>query len=60
MNVAYLDFGKAVDTVSHNILVMKLRKCGLDEWIVRWIENWLNSRAQRVLIGRVVWLESGD
>ena len=28
----------------------KLRKCGLDEWAVRWIENWLNGRAQRVVI----------
>ncbi|GAB0177371.1 mitochondrial enolase superfamily member 1 [Grus japonensis] len=28
----------------------KLRKCGLDEWTVRWIENWLNGRAQRVVI----------
>jgi len=40
----------AFDTVSHNILVGKLRKCGLDEWMVRWIENWLNGRAQRVVI----------
>ncbi|PKU31187.1 rna-directed dna polymerase from mobile element jockey-like [Limosa lapponica baueri] len=28
----------------------KLRKCGLDEWTVRWTENWLNGRAQRVVI----------
>ena len=26
------------------------RKCGLHEWTVRWIENWLNGRAQRVVI----------
>ncbi|GAB0208958.1 mitochondrial enolase superfamily member 1 [Grus japonensis] len=32
------------------MLVSKLRKCGLDEWTVRWIENWLNGRAQRVVI----------
>uniref|UniRef100_A0A8B9PU80 Reverse transcriptase domain-containing protein n=1 Tax=Apteryx owenii TaxID=8824 RepID=A0A8B9PU80_APTOW len=46
----YLDFSKAFDTVSHNILIDKLRKCGLDEWTVRWIENWLNGRARRVVI----------
>jgi len=46
----YLDFSKAFDTVSHNILLGKLRKCGLDEWLVRWIENWLNGRTQRVVI----------
>jgi len=41
---------KAFDTVSHNILLGKLRKCGLDEWSVKWIENWLNGRTQRVVI----------
>ncbi|GAB0176045.1 mitochondrial enolase superfamily member 1 [Grus japonensis] len=47
--VVYLDFSKAFDTVSHNILIGKLRKCGLDEWTVRWMENWLNGRAQRAV-----------
>ncbi|GAB0206548.1 mitochondrial enolase superfamily member 1 [Grus japonensis] len=50
VDVVYLDFSKAFDAVSHNILVSKLRKCGLDEWTARWIENWLNGRAQRVVI----------
>jgi len=50
MDVVYLDFSKAFDTVSHNILLGKLRKCGLDEWSVKWIENRLNGRAQRVVI----------
>jgi len=50
VNVVYLNFSKASDTVSCNILVGKLRTCGLDEWSVRWIENWMNGRAQRVVI----------
>jgi len=50
MDVADLDFSQAFDTISHNILLGKLRKCGLDEWSVRWIENWLNGRARRVVI----------
>ena len=54
VNVVYLDFSKAFDTVSHNILIGKLRKCGLDEWTVRWIENWLNGRAQSVVISGTV------
>lgn len=37
-------------TISHNILVGMVRKCGLEEWSVRWIENWLNSRAQGIVI----------
>ena len=36
------------EAVSRDILLGKLRKCGLDEWSVRWMENWLNGRAQRV------------
>ncbi|GAB0179763.1 mitochondrial enolase superfamily member 1 [Grus japonensis] len=50
VDVVYLDFSKAFDTVPCNNLIGKLRKCGLDEWTVKWIENWLNGRAQRVVI----------
>jgi len=50
VDVVYLEFSKAFHTVSHNILLGKLRKCGLEEWSVRWIENWLNGRTQRVVI----------
>ena len=46
MDVVYLDFSKAFDRVSHNILISMLRKCGLDEWSGRWTENWLNGRTQ--------------
>jgi len=49
VDVVYLDFSKAFDTVSHNILLGKLRKYGLDEWLVKWIENWLNGRTQRIV-----------
>ena len=46
----YLDFSKVFDTAFLNIHIDKLRKCGIDEWTVRWIENWLTGRAQRVVI----------
>ena len=52
VDVVYLDFSKVFDTVSHNILVIKLRKSGMDEWMVRWIDNYLTGRAQRVVISR--------
>ena len=35
VDVVYLDFSKAFVTVSKNILVGKLKKCGVDEWTVR-------------------------
>jgi len=35
VDVVYPDFSKAFNTVSHNILIGKLRKCGLEEWSVR-------------------------
>ncbi|PKU44769.1 rna-directed dna polymerase from mobile element jockey-like [Limosa lapponica baueri] len=50
-DVVFPDFSKAFDTVSCNILIGKLRKCWLDQWTVRWIENWPSGRAQRVVIG---------
>jgi len=39
VDVVYLDFSTAFDTVSHTILIMKMRKCGIDEWTVNLIKN---------------------
>ncbi|CAM4662815.1 unnamed protein product, partial [Caretta caretta] len=50
VNVIYLDFSKAFDMVSYSILASKLKKYGLDEWTIRWIESWLDRRAQWVVI----------
>ena len=50
VNVVCFDFSKAFTTVSHNILIGKLRKCGMDEWSVRWIVSWLDGRIQRVVL----------
>jgi len=52
VDVVCLDFSKAFDTVSHSILIGKLRKRGLEEWTLMWTENWLNGRTQRVVISR--------
>jgi len=54
VEVVYINFSKAFDTVSHKILLGNLRKCGLDEWLLRWIENWLNGRTQRVVISSAI------
>ncbi|CAM4547361.1 unnamed protein product [Caretta caretta] len=50
VDVLFLDFSKALDTVSHSIFASKLKKYGMDEWTIRWIESWLDCRAQRVVI----------
>ena len=39
VDVIYLDFSKAFDT----FLIMKLIKCGIYDWMVRWAENWLTG-----------------
>lgn len=48
--IVYFAFHEIFNTVSHDILVGKLSKCGLDEGTVRWIESCLTDRAQRVVI----------
>ncbi|CAM5171140.1 unnamed protein product [Natator depressus] len=50
VDVLFPDFSKAFDTVSHRILARKLKKYGLDEWTIRWIESWLDCRVQWVVI----------
>ncbi|CAM4404419.1 unnamed protein product [Lepidochelys kempii] len=50
VDVLFLDFSKAFDTVSHSILASKLKKYGLDGCTTRWVESWLDCRAQRVVI----------
>ncbi|PKU32315.1 rna-directed dna polymerase from mobile element jockey- hypothetical protein [Limosa lapponica baueri] len=49
VGVAYLDFSKSIDTVSHNILIDELMKCRLSKWTVKWIENGLSCWPQRVV-----------
>jgi len=53
VDVVYLDFSKAFDTVAHSILLEKLAARGLDGYILCWIKNWLNGREQRVVVNGV-------
>jgi len=43
VDVVYLDFSKAFDTVPHSIYPEKLAGHGLDGCTLRWIKTWLNG-----------------
>ncbi|KAK4817133.1 hypothetical protein QYF61_002402 [Mycteria americana] len=53
VDVVYLDFSKAFDTVSHSILLEKLAARGLDRCTLCWVKNWLDGQAQRVVVNGV-------
>jgi len=50
VDVMYLDFSKAFDTVPRSILLEKLAAHGLDGCTLCWIKNWLNGQVQRVVV----------
>ena len=50
MDVIYLDFQKAFDKVPHGRLVSKL-DAQIGGEILKWVENWLSERKQRVVLG---------
>ena len=50
MDIVYFNFSKAFNTVFLKILIEELMKYGLDEQTVKWTENWLNDKVQRVVI----------
>ncbi|PKU44212.1 rna-directed dna polymerase from mobile element jockey-like [Limosa lapponica baueri] len=53
VDVVYLDFGKAFDTVPHSILLEKLANHDIDKCTLHWVKNWLDGHAQRIVINRV-------
>ena len=50
IDVAYLDFRKAFDLVSHRHLIYKMSKYGITGQILKWIESFLHQRTQRVVV----------
>ena len=48
IDVVYLDFRKAFDSVPHQRLLKKARAHGIDGNLLKWIESFLTGRKQRV------------
>lgn len=48
-----LDFQKAFDKVSHNLLLYKLSFLGLPNNILSWLQNYLTGRSQKVVVNGV-------
>jgi len=50
VDIVFLDFAKAFDKVPRRRLVAKLKAHGIGGETLRWIENWLTGRKQRVVL----------
>ena len=50
IDIAYLDFRKAFDLVSHKHLLHKMSKYGISGQVLEWVRAFLKDRTQRVVI----------
>ena len=48
VDVVYLDFSKAFDTISHSILLEKLAAHGLDRCTLRWLKTGWMARPKEL------------
>ncbi len=51
VDVVYLDFSKAFDSVCHRLLIKKMEAMGIHPKINRWVEEFPNNRTFRVKLG---------
>ena len=51
LDVIFLDYQKAFDTVPHRRLLKKLSAYGVKRKVLNWIESFLTGRTQQVVIG---------
>ena len=49
----FIDLRKAFDTVSHSILKKKILKFGINQNIIKWINDYLTNRQQRCIVNSV-------
>ena len=53
IDVVYLDFMKAFDTVPHKRLIGKLKSYGIEYYTLRWIWAFLSDRVQQVNVNGI-------
>ena len=53
ITVAYIDFAKAFDSVSHQKLLYKLQNYGISGNLLNWIKNLLSGRLQCTKVGDI-------
>lgn len=47
----FIDFRKAFDSVSHQLLLHKMSALNIDSNVLRWIEDYLGGRKQCIILG---------
>ena len=51
-DVIYLDYAKAFDSVDHELLMEKLRKYGISNKLLEWLQSFLRHRSQTVVVDK--------
>ncbi len=54
MDLVYLDFAKAFDSVNHRFLLDKLKLSGIDGAVLNWIKSYLSNLSYQVQIDGVL------
>ena len=54
VSVAYIDFAKAFDAVSHHNLLHRLKTYGIDGCLLHWIEFFWSGRTQATRVGKCI------
>ena len=54
VNVVYIDFAKAFDSISHVKLIHRLKSYGISDLLLQWIQNFLTGRYHCTRVGNVL------
>ena len=58
VDVIYLDFAKAFDTVAYERLFVKLLAHGISGQVLQWVKSWLVGRRQKVGVNTSVVIKT--